>query len=493
MRPGSVIAIALLSCTRGIDSNVQIVVPCNQPDVFAGVEYVSIRVESPNLDAPREISLPFNAHKGSLSGVPPVQNAIVTVLGNKIDPTKAAGADILGSVGSLDLSGASKLSSLAIQIGLVNSFMTTTNGTACVGLKAWRQGHTMTTLNDGTVFIAGGEQLTNNTSTLIRQTEIYNPGTGVFTAGPPLPEGRAYHTATLLLSGRVLLCGGEGVENNATASLRSCSLYDPPSQTYIQPEPTLAFGRTDHTATLLANGHVVIAGGRGIPSDYYAHTEIFDETKSAFSNSIEMEAVRSQHTATLIDGSHVLFVGGLDDQTVATDAEVWSETSTASAGVLGQARYAHAAALIGDGRVLIAGGFIDVPGGNPTPTDSGEVYDPEQSALVCSAGLHLNEARGNLIGVTLPAGPLMINGALFAGGTAVGGTVSATAEIATSNLSRSCQEIAIVPSTGTLSNARTRAQAAVLTGGEVLIAGGSAQTGTTAVAVTPAELFVTPR
>ena len=492
MQLGRIVTLlALAACTRTLNVAVQVVSPCNQPDVLSGDEFLRVRVEGASLDTPRVSEFNVSAHHGAVMNIPVTESAVISVLGYASDLSLPA--DIAGGLGSLDLSGASSTSAAArVQVGHVSTFMGTTSDTVCTGLTQPRQGHSATLLPNGTVFIAGGEQLTNNVSTLVRTTEIYQPASGAFTMGPDLPEGRAYHTATPLAAGRVLLCGGEGLENGRAASLRTCQIYDADSKTFLANPPSMAIGRMDHTATLLADGRVVITGGRGIPTDYYQQTEVYDTATHVFTSAPDMLTARAQHTATLLsDGVHILIVGGLEGTTVKNDVELWSVTATHAAGTLSQSRYAHAAALLGDGRVIIGGGMIDAPAGsNPTVTASVEVYDGEQTGLVCPSGLSLSEARGRLAAVSLPKSS---GGVLFVGGTGINGAISAAGDVVSVGNNRSCQEIAIHASAGTLAHPRTRAQAAVLTGGEVLIVGGSSSAGPTASPVVEGELFVSPR
>jgi uncharacterized protein YjdB len=117
--------------------------------------------------------------------------------------------------------------------------------------------HTAVLLNDGTVFIAGGYDGTASLSS----TEIYNPSSGVFMPAGAMSTARDTHAATVLPSGKVLVSGGE----NQTGTLTNGEIFDPASGAFVMPGilgmshyPGPGFA---HTATLLSNGQVLIAGG----------------------------------------------------------------------------------------------------------------------------------------------------------------------------------------------------------------------------------------
>ena len=74
-----------------------------------------------------------------------------------------------------------------------------------------------------------------------------------------LNTARYDHTATLLQNGMVLVAGG--LDNHGGASA-SAELYDPASRTWTA-TGSLNFARYEHTATLLQNGMVLVAGGLG--------------------------------------------------------------------------------------------------------------------------------------------------------------------------------------------------------------------------------------
>jgi hypothetical protein len=110
-------------------------------------------------------------------------------------------------------------------------------------------------LESGEVLIAGGicDQCSPSTRA---SAELYDSATGTFTATGNLIGGRYSHTATLLNNEMVLLAGG----HYGSDELSSAELYDPATGTFID-AGSMTTGRQIHTATLLNSGEVLIAGG----------------------------------------------------------------------------------------------------------------------------------------------------------------------------------------------------------------------------------------
>src|SRR5205807_4207479 len=103
-----------------------------------------------------------------------------------------------------------------------------------------------------------------------------DPTNGTWTVTSPMTIARKDHTATLLPNGKVLVVGGQPDSGNSIF-LRTAELYDPATETWTS-TGSLAVGRAEHTATLLADGKVLVAGGLNLPISQYslASAELYD-------------------------------------------------------------------------------------------------------------------------------------------------------------------------------------------------------------------------
>ena len=141
------------------------------------------------------------------------------------------------------------------------------------------------------------------------QDEIYDPSTGTFS--PTLNQSACCEsTATLLMNGDVMVSYG------LRGPTAIAELYDPNLGTFVAAENTTMTGyRGGHTATLLADGNVLLAGGSWgevIPAIFFhADAETYDPAKGTFSSSGSMAAYRWNHTATLLNDGRVLIAGGV--------------------------------------------------------------------------------------------------------------------------------------------------------------------------------------
>jgi formylglycine-generating enzyme required for sulfatase activity len=200
------------------------------------------------------------------------------------------------------------------------------------------------------------------------------PGTATVSIAPwtaAMGTARRAHTATLLGNRNVLVAGGW----DATGTLNaSAELYDPATGQW-KATGNLVSARAGHTATLLPSGRVLVAGGAGRDGSPLDGSEIFDPATGTWANSGSLGHARKEHTATLLANGKVLVAGGVDsgDHPVAM-AELYDPATAAwtEAGNLGTARVRHTATLLPDGGVLVAGGR-DSTG---VHSRSAELYDP---------------------------------------------------------------------------------------------------------------------
>jgi hypothetical protein len=230
-------------------------------------------------------------------------------------------------------------------------------------LNTARQGFNMTLLQTGEVLIAGGF---NNSYYTLSSAELYNPTTGMWRITGPLLTGRFGHTATLLQDGKVLVVAGTFDDFWGTY-VGDAEIYDPVAENWT-PAGSVQVARQYHTATMLASGAVLIAGGYASlwdsPPTTYSTVDEF-APGSGWSKAADLTVPRMGHTATLLTDGEVIVAGGYDAGGYAWNSVVQlgsTELYDPSTGTwrvaknLGSLRDLHTATLLLDGSVLVAGG-----------------------------------------------------------------------------------------------------------------------------------------
>jgi hypothetical protein len=182
--------------------------------------------------------------------------------------------------------------------------------------------------------------------------EVYEPASRSFSSAGMPANQRRFHTATLLASGKVLVAGGW-----YGTALATTEVADPTNKTFA-PSGALVVARQSHTATRLSDGRVLIAGGLS-PSGTLASAEIYDPATGMFSMTGPMSTGRFGHSATALPDGRALIVGGWSGTLLNTsgqpssyqgqavgNAEIYDPASSTftAAGTLNQASYAHGAA-----------------------------------------------------------------------------------------------------------------------------------------------------
>jgi hypothetical protein len=245
--------------------------------------------------------------------------------------------------------------------------------TATGAMSLPHYGGTATLLLDGTVLLAGGLSGEGNSA------ELYHPASGSWSDAGGMIEKRVQHAATLLSDGKVLLVGGYGrLSFDAPDRLASAELYDPGTGTWTA-AGSMNEPRAWITALLLRDGRVLVAGGEV----HITSAELYDPASGTWTPTGNSDIRGTLGTYTLLGDGRVLAegacCGALDFlATAATAAELFNPVSgnwTATTR-MDETQFGHTATLLTDGTVLVAGGFVQDTSGNGTRLASAELYDP---------------------------------------------------------------------------------------------------------------------
>jgi hypothetical protein len=312
-------------------------------------------------------------------------------------------------------------------------------------------------------------------------TVTVTTSSSAFTPTGSMTEARGLHTATLLPNNKVLVAYGSNSNSYTNAAgyvgLSSVELYDPSTGTFTEILGEDGAGIFGHTATLLPNGNVLLAGGFvNSVWDYYGDSvssngaALYDSTTGAFSATGNMTANRGGHTATLLATGKVLIAGGSDGDLTGTglaSAELFdpSAGTFTPTGSMSVGRYLHTATQLQDGRVLVVGGALTSAAG---PVATAEIYDPSTGTFTMTGAMAT--ARQQHTATLLADGRVLIAG----GSTSTGpGDLQATATAEIYNPSTGSFSV-----TGSMNAARTYHTATMLPAGNVLVAGGGEENST---------------
>lgn len=268
-----------------------------------------------------------------------------------------------------------------------------------------------------------------------------------FTNTSSLTTPRWYHTATILANGKVLVIGGRDTNG---VYLSSTELYDPTAGSWTN-TGALNIGRGFHAATLLPSGMVLVAGGAG-DSGYLSSAELFNPATGTWTNTGALNTARWEHTATLLLDGKVLVAGGYNNiSNILSSAElydpatgIWARTAS-----LTTARDYHTATLLTNGYVLVAAGS-----GDNGVTTSAELFNPGTGTWTATGSLR--NARYQHTATLLTNGKVLV-----AGNDIVNGKITELYDPTSGTWTN----------TGVLNTARYSPTATLLPNGKVLVAG----------------------
>ncbi|MHC5018853.1 MAG: IPT/TIG domain-containing protein [Planctomycetota bacterium] len=246
------------------------------------------------------------------------------------------------------------------------------------------------------------DELGNEDSNTVERfaTTTSAPAASPWPADKSMGTARRRHTATLLADGRVLVVGGDN-----GGSLSSVEIYDPALGVWSN-TGSLNTARERHTAVLLGNGQVLVAGGlqSGVPTTVLSSCELWNPTTGTWTATSGMSGARMDHTSTLLRDGRVLVAGG-DNLGARSSSELynvgsggWSSTTNSMAG----ARARHTATLLASGLVLVTGGD------NSGPLKGAELFDPTFNTW--STGGTMNGSRRRHTATRLRDGRVLVVG-----------------------------------------------------------------------------------
>jgi hypothetical protein len=248
--------------------------------------------------------------------------------------------------------------------------------------------HRTAKLNDGRVLLTGGQSQNAPASVITNTVDIFNPGDNSISVAGPMTIRRWSHTATTLADGRVLVTGGRTGSTAATGIvLATAEIYDPATNSWAETAGPMNVARRSHTATLLPNGKVLIAGGgNGVStttSVAIESAELFDPATGVFTLIGNMTVKRSAHSAILLDDGKVLLSGGstLTGTLFPTNTAELFNPADNSFTAVGPMNYSHLAQLPGklrDGRIVQGSSYYNVThtAAGGLITNESEIYTP---------------------------------------------------------------------------------------------------------------------
>ena len=221
------------------------------------------------------------------------------------------------------------------------------------------------------VVVAGGVEWNETYWSPVDRVDVFRPSQGKWALGAPLGHPRSDHAATALQDGRIFVTGG----NFDTKFLAWSEIYNPRTDTWTEAAP-MPRARTQHSAVTLFDGRVLVTGGIDVDGAATNTTFIYDPRNDSWADGPLMTVARLQHVAVALPTGDVLFAGGNDVASGTSEVYRFAENRFVASGTLVTPRLVAQAAAFGDGRVVLSGG-LPLRMHEFAPLRSAEIWDPK--------------------------------------------------------------------------------------------------------------------
>ena len=312
------------------------------------------------------------------------------------------------------------------------------------------------------------------------------PTSPKFTAlTPVLTSGRAGHTATLLSDGKVLIAGGFSAATIPAPGLDTAELYDPAANTFTALTGKMQSARTSHAATRLADGRVLLTGGQtNNDGDGTNTAELYDPAAQTFTSvTAAMTSPRGGHASALLGNGNVLVMGGFNNScTSLNTAEVFdpsTQTFTALTSSMAAGRSEISATPLANGMVLVTGG-----GSCRNSFDTAELFDPTTQSFAAIAAT-MSTLRGSPGSSRLGNGAVLVSG----GGTAGSSPPATLVALNTAELYDPASKTFSVISERMIAQRIKHAQTTLSNGSVLLTGGANVNSSGSLVVLNSAEIF----
>jgi hypothetical protein len=203
-------------------------------------------------------------------------------------------------------------------------------------------------------------------------SQLFNPISFAWTAGPSMTSGRFAHSAVLLTSGKVLVVGGAD-QRDPERLIDTAEIFDPSAGRWLS-AGSIGTPRKQFTLTALADGGALVTGGLAADGwTVLSTTMLYNPDKNQWSPGPDLASARTAHAAAVLADGRVLVTGGADQSGRLASSEMFnsSANSWSATGALSTARSNHLAISLRSGRILAIGGS-----GRSDALASTELFDP---------------------------------------------------------------------------------------------------------------------